>query len=592
MVMHEGRRGQQHAEPSPPQAHAQLVVLEHAEPVALVEPAERLEGLAPHRRAQQAELLHLARRALSAPRVGEQALEVAIAGGIRRRVPAVVGGRADQPRPRELERGEELRQPAGRDDDVVVQDHQRVGAGELRASIDRAREATSSRQPRPRATERGGRRVVDHDHLVRHAGVGRDRGQALREGRRAPARDHDRRARWPLRGVGAERGRAGVERDRGGRLAGHPHRRDGATHEPLERRGQRTPRLARLAGPMADLRLQARQRAHPGPVAQAKITKAGDIARIHRRHATPTHRIRARILLVTGLMSSAPPSAWLHRTPRGTFVGDEDGQPARLGGATRLVDQLWRFRDTLYVFAASKFRAAHRAQMLGLIWPIAYPTVLMIVMSVVFGVVFKTDIEGYPVLLMLGLVPWHFLSHAWTSGMHALLVHAEIVKRTAVPPWVIITGTVLSDLYNLGFSSLSILPLIAVYPESFHVSLALLWLPAIVVALVAFGLGLGLSSGVLNVIFRDTGYIVDSILIALFWATPIIYPMSRVPGIGHTLMHLNPMATIVEAVRVIVIEGTSPPDNILIALFGGSFGVLLFGVVVYRLFAPVVSDHV
>ncbi|GAB5548315.1 MAG: hypothetical protein SangKO_080750 [Sandaracinaceae bacterium] len=343
---------------------------------------------------------------------------------------------------------------------------------------------------------------------------------------------------------------------------------------------------------MADLRLQARQRTHPGPVAQAKITKAGDIARIHRRHATPTHRIRARILLVTGLMSSAPPSAWLHRTPRGTFVGDEDGQPARLGGATRLVDQLWRFRDTLYVFAASKFRAAHRAQMLGLIWPIAYPTVLMIVMSVVFGVVFKTDIEGYPVLLMLGLVPWHFLSHAWTSGMHALLVHAEIVKRTAVPPWVIITGTVLSDLYNLGFSSLSILPLIAVYPESFHVSLALLWLPAIVVALVAFGLGLGLSSGVLNVIFRDTGYIVDSILIALFWATPIIYPMSRVPGIGHTLMHLNPMATIVEAVRVIVIEGTSPPDNILIALFGGSFGVLLFGVVVYRLFAPVVSDHV
>ena len=96
----------------------------------------------------------------------------------------------------------------------------------------------------------------------------------------------------------------------------------------------------------------------------------------------------------------------------------------------------------------------------------------------------------------------------------------------------------------------------------------------------------------LNVVFRDTGYIVDSVLIALFWATPLIYPMSQVPGVGHTLMHLNPMATIVETVRVVVMEGALPPTSILIAATGGSFGVLLFGALVYRLFAPIVSDHV
>lgn len=287
-----------------------------------------------------------------------------------------------------------------------------------------------------------------------------------------------------------------------------------------------------------------------------------------------------------------PAPLWEHRTARGTYLGDAEGNPRALGSLARLFEQLLRYRDTLAVFASSKFRAAHRAQMLGLLWPIAYPTVLMIVMSVVFGVVFRTDIEAYPVLLMLGLVPWHFLSHAWTSGMHSLLVHAEIIKRTAVPPWVIITGTVLADLYNLGFSALSILPLIAFYPEAFKVSAALLLLPVIVVCLIAFGLGLALASAVLNVIFRDTGYIVDSVLIALFWATPIIYPLSRVPGIGHTLMHLNPMATIVEAVRVIVIQGAMPSPMLMLAVVGGCFGTLLFGAGVYRLFAPVVSDHV
>lgn len=289
-------------------------------------------------------------------------------------------------------------------------------------------------------------------------------------------------------------------------------------------------------------------------------------------------------------MAGAP--VWEHRTASGTYLGDADGAPRRLGGLGRLFGQLLRYRHTLAVFASSKFRAAHRAQMLGLIWPIAYPTVLMIVMSVVFGVVFRTDLEAYPVLLMLGLVPWHFLSHAWTSGMHSLLVHAEIIKRTSVPPWVIISGTVLADLYNLGFSALSVLPLIAFYPEAFQVSVALLLLPVIVVALIFFGLGLALASSVLNVIFRDTGYIVDSVLIALFWATPIIYPLERVPGVANTVMHLNPMATIVEAVRVIVMRGEVPSFGLMGAVLGGCFGTFFVGVFVYRRFAPVVSDHV
>lgn len=291
-------------------------------------------------------------------------------------------------------------------------------------------------------------------------------------------------------------------------------------------------------------------------------------------------------------MASPADSAWQHRTANGTYAGDAEGRPAGGSALARLALSLSLHRHTLAVFAASRFRAVHRAQLLGVLWPIAYPTVLMIVMSVVFGVVFRTDIEAYPVLLLLGLVPWHFLSHAWTSGMHSLLVHAEIVKRTAVPSWVVVTGTVLSALYNLAFSSLSLLPLIAVYPQAFRVSLALLWIPLLVVALVAFGLGLALASSVLNARFRDTGYVVDSVLIAMFWATPIIYPMSRVPGVGHALMHANPMATIIEALRVIVIEGAAPPPAILGAAFGGSLLVLSLGALVHRALAPTVSDHV
>jgi len=72
----------------------------------------------------------------------------------------------------------------------------------------------------------------------------------------------------------------------------------------------------------------------------------------------------------------------------------------------------------------------------------------------------------------------------------------------------------------------------------------------------------------------------------------LAFGMSRVPGVGHALMHLNPMATLVEAVRVIVTEGAVPPGEVLVAAPCGAFAVLALGVVVHRAFAPHVSDHV
>ena len=290
--------------------------------------------------------------------------------------------------------------------------------------------------------------------------------------------------------------------------------------------------------------------------------------------------------------SIADMSVWEHRTSRGSYLGDAEGRPLRLGALARLREQIARYRDTIVVLSNARFRAAHSAQTLGVLWPMAYPTVLMIVMSFVFGYVFETPVEGYPVLLMLGLVPWHFVTHGWTGGMHSLLTHGDIVKRTAVPPWVVIAARVRSDVYNLGFSALSILPLVAIYPESFRISPALLLIPFMIVCLIALVLGLALGSAVLHVLYRDTNYIVDSALIAAFWATPIIYSLDQVPGVGRTLMHLNPMATIVEALRAVVVRGELPAGSVIWSASLGSLAVLVLGILVYRTFVPAVSDHV
>jgi ABC-type polysaccharide/polyol phosphate export permease len=281
-----------------------------------------------------------------------------------------------------------------------------------------------------------------------------------------------------------------------------------------------------------------------------------------------------------------------HRTRSGTTYGDE---PTRIGPSTRLarfVREVRQHEHALLVFTLGRFQATYRAQALGLLWPMANPTILMIVMSVFFGIAFPNEVQAYPVFLMLGLVPWHFLSHAWTDGTTCFLHHSEVIKRTSVPAYVVATGTVFSHVFNLGFAALSLLPLIAFYPESFHVSLALVVLPLVIVFLVALGLGLALISAVLNVVFRDVGYIVNSALVVLFWATPIAYPIDRLPGGWKQAMLLNPMASLIHCIRDVILKGVFPPASVLSAAAASTLGVLLLAVLIYRRFETEIADHV
>lgn len=281
-----------------------------------------------------------------------------------------------------------------------------------------------------------------------------------------------------------------------------------------------------------------------------------------------------------------------HRTRSGTTHGDE---PAKVGPVARLrrfVRELRRHEHALSVFTMGRFRATYRAQALGLLWPMANPTILMIVMSVFFGIAFPSELPAYPVFLMLGLVPWHFLSHAWTDGTTCFLHHAEVIKRTSVPAYVVAAGTVFSHVFNLGFAALSLLPLIAIYPEAFHVSLSLVVLPLVIVLLIALGLGLALISAVLNVVFRDVGYIVNSALVVLFWATPIAYPIDRLPGVWKKAMLLNPMASVIHCIRDVVLKGEFPPASVLGAAAASCLGLLALGALIYRRFESEIADHV
>jgi homopolymeric O-antigen transport system permease protein len=282
---------------------------------------------------------------------------------------------------------------------------------------------------------------------------------------------------------------------------------------------------------------------------------------------------------------------WRHRTAAGVVVGDGEARPARLG-LVGLVRELVESRNALRVFIVSQFRATHRAQALGVFWPIANPLLLTLVLSIVFGRVFPSDVRGYPVFLLLGLVLWNFVSHAWTDATRAFVDHASLLKHTEIPPHVVVVGTVLANAIALGFGSLSLLPLLAFYPESFHLSAALLVLPVVVALVILLTIALGLVTSVLHVLYRDVAYVVDSILLVFFWLTPIIYPLDRLSHGVRRAVLLNPLAAFLCNVRDIVIGGRFPPWSVFGWGAASTVGLTLVSAWLYRRHAHFVADHV
>jgi ABC-type polysaccharide/polyol phosphate export permease len=283
---------------------------------------------------------------------------------------------------------------------------------------------------------------------------------------------------------------------------------------------------------------------------------------------------------------------WRHHTARGSYLGDDARAFTWRGRARRIVGEVRDNRTILRVFTVSRFRARFRAQALGVIWPVANPLILMIVMSVVFGLVFRNDVRAYPVFLMLGLVLWQFLTHAWTEATTCMVSHAAVVKRTSVPSWVVVAGTVLSHLFTLAFASLALVPLVAFYPEAFRVSFALLSLPLWLALVVAFALGLSLTTSVLNVFYRDVHYIVDSTLLVLFWATPIVWPLEQVGEGVRPWLLMNPIAAMLEGIRAAVMDGRFASGEHLTIALAGSATMLIVGVAIYARLGDRIADQV
>lgn len=231
-----------------------------------------------------------------------------------------------------------------------------------------------------------------------------------------------------------------------------------------------------------------------------------------------------------------------------------------LSWRTRFKESI-QYRFLLQNLVKRDLKVRYRNSVLGVLWSLLNPLLMVLVFSVIFGALLpRDDIRQYTIFFLVALLPWHFFSGSLLSGTVSITDSATLVKKVYFPRELLPTAALFSNLVNF-FLALVIL-VVLLFISGLGLTIHALWLPPILITQLLFTLGLMLFLGSLNVFYRDIIMVVDVLLLAWFFMTPVIYPLEWLQGtktiLGVTMTPavimrwLNPMASIVDGYRTVL----------------------------------------
>jgi ABC-type polysaccharide/polyol phosphate export permease len=240
-----------------------------------------------------------------------------------------------------------------------------------------------------------------------------------------------------------------------------------------------------------------------------------------------------------------------------TSAGNEQSFAQRLA-------TLYSYRGLIYNLAMRELKVRYKNSVLGFLWSLLNPLAMMLVFTIVFGVLWPNgDIEKYPLFLLCGLLPWQFFSNSVMSSINSIVGNGNLVKKVYFPREVLPIATVLANLVNFLLAFVVLFGVLIVFRANFS---PWLWmLPVVILIQTCFTLGIAFFLSTINVFYRDTMMIMDVVMLAWFFLTPIFYTIEFVPAVlelgGLTLdvrrllYILNPMASIINMYRDLLYWG-------------------------------------
>lgn len=235
------------------------------------------------------------------------------------------------------------------------------------------------------------------------------------------------------------------------------------------------------------------------------------------------------------------------------------------------------------------FKRKYKRSVLGVVWSLLYPVLMMAVMTVVFSNMFRFGTKGtnYLVYLMTGIIMWNYFSEATNGAMTSVVDNCTLINKVYIPKYVF----PLSKCLFVGINFLlTLIPWIGVilltqlglgtYPAS--INWYYLIIPYIFFAFFLFTIGIGLILSCVSVFLRDVFYIYAIVLTIWNYYTPVFYSIDILPSSLQTLFKFNPLYQFITSVREIVLYGNCPSGMTLLAVGLIGLFTLILGAIIFK----------
>jgi lipopolysaccharide transport system permease protein len=236
---------------------------------------------------------------------------------------------------------------------------------------------------------------------------------------------------------------------------------------------------------------------------------------------------------------------------------------------TARLRELIRYRDLIRNLVVSEVKIRYKNSVLGFVWSLLNPLAMMMVFTVVFGFLWPNQtVENFPIYLLCGLLPWNFFSASVISSVNSVVNNGNLIKKVYFPREVLPISTVLAQLVNFLLALLVLFAALIIFRANFS---PWLWtLPIIILIQTCFSLGIGLVLSTLQVFYRDTQLVMEVVMLAWFFLTPVFYRAAQLPTIyrldlgmvgswdvpvQRIMYILNPMASLINVYRDLLYHG-------------------------------------
>ena len=240
----------------------------------------------------------------------------------------------------------------------------------------------------------------------------------------------------------------------------------------------------------------------------------------------------------------------------------------------------------LYQLALRDFKQRYVGSVLGWLWGVLHPLVLLAIYTFLFRYAFGARLppeeatDSYPLFLLAGMLPWLLFSESLTRSATVLQEHAGLIKRSVFPSEALPMSVLASTLASHALSTLVLLAACAAWGQPVGWTLALLPIWAALLAL--FSLGLAWVVAGLQVYLRDTSQALSVALTAWFWLTPVFLPEVFYRDRFAFVLDWNPLRYVVLGYRGSILGGRLPDPAQLAALAAVALGACAAGGLFFR----------